>query len=196
MPAVKTLYPFLFVTLLLAMVGSHASAPVKENQFKDIKKTAIDSEKDKQRLQDTAVLLARYEIEAKRLIDMLAEKNTGSNGISDQAGKLMSLSEEVIMSARFRLPQCDDYLAKSITLKDRLGKISHDQLETDYHMDGALPKAPAECYHTKDLFVHPATVKVLTRDDPALTDTTRSSIKAEIEEVLAHTEVVRQLVIY
>lgn len=196
MPAVKTLYPFLFVTLLLAMVGSHASAPVKENQFKDIKKTAIDSEKDKQRLQDTAVLLARYEIEAKRLIDMLAEKNTGSNGISDQAGKLMSLSEDVIMSARFRLPQCDDYLAKSITLKGRLGKISHDQLETDYHMDGALPKAPAECYHTKDLFVHPATVKVLTRDDPALTDTTRSSIKAEIEEVLAHTEVVRQLVIY
>lgn len=197
MPTVKTLYPFLLATMLLVpATGSHASTPVKENQFKDIKKTAIDSEKDRQRLQDTAVLLAHYEIEAKKLIDMLDQDSTGSMGISDQAGKLMTISENVIESARFRLPQCNEYLAKSITLKDRLADISHDRLETDYHMDGALPKAPAECYHTKDLFVHPATVMVLTRDDPALTGTTRSSIKAEIEEVLAHTDVVRQLVIY
>ena len=44
--------------------------------------------------------------------------------------------------------------------------------------------------------VHPATVFVLTRDDPVVSSETKSSIKAEITEVLAHTEVVRQLVIY
>ena len=31
--------------------------------------------------------------------------------------------------------------------------------EKDYHHDGALPKAPPECYHVKDTFVHPATVR-------------------------------------
>ena len=74
--------------------------------------------------------------------------------------------------------------------------ISHDTLERDYHHDGALPKAPGECYHTKDLFVHPATVIVLTRDDPSLSVATKSSINAEITEVLMHTELVRQLVIF
>ena len=69
-------------------------------------------------------------------------------------------------------------------------------LEKDYHHDGALPKAPGECYHTKDLFVHPATVYVLVRDDPSLANKTKMSINAELTEVLAHTELVRQLVIY
>ncbi len=83
-----------------------------------------------------------------------------------------------------------------MVLKNSLKTISHESLEKDYHHDGALPKAPAECYHTKDLFIHPATVIVLTRDDPSLNDTTKSSINAEISEVLGHTELVRQLVIY
>ena len=108
----------------------------------------------------------------------------------------MSLSEEVIDSARFRLPQCDEYLAMSIALRELLEDITHEALERDYHHDGALPEAPNECYHAKDLFVHPATVTVLLRDDPKLGQETLDSIKAEILEVLAHTEYVRQLVMY
>lgn len=69
-------------------------------------------------------------------------------------------------------------------------------MERDYHLDGALPKAPAECYHVKDTFVHPATVLVLTRDDPALGEETITDIRAEIMEVLGHTEVIRQLIVY
>lgn len=198
MTAIKACYPLFMTLALLAPVAGVASSPGGNHQYKDIKKADIDSEKDRQRLQDTAVLLAHYEIEAKKLLAMLDEPNSGSssNSISGQAGKLLTLSEDVIESARFRLPQCDDYLAQSVLLKDKLDDISHVTLESDYHQDGALPAAPAECYHTKDLFVHPATVIVLTRDDPDMNDMTRSSIKAEIEEVLAHTDVVRQLVFF
>ena len=108
----------------------------------------------------------------------------------------MELSETVIQSAQFRLPQCNDYLTKTLALKEDLENISHETLEKDYHHDGALPEAPGECYHTKDLFVHPATVYVLVRDDPSLVKDTKISINSEITEVLAHTELVRQLVIY
>jgi hypothetical protein len=109
---------------------------------------------------------------------------------------LIDISESVLLMARFRLPQCDAYLSQSMRLKDILSTISLESLEADYHFDGALPEAPAECYHTKDMFVHPATVVVLVRDDPALSNTTRESINAEITEVLGHTEVVRELVVY
>ena len=94
------------------------------------------------------------------------------------------------------MPQCDEYLAKTLMLKNNLQEISLENLEKDYHHDGALPKAPGECYHTKDLFVHPATVIVLTRDNPVLNEAIKSSIHDEITEVLAHTEIVRQLIIY
>ncbi|MFT5133036.1 MAG: hypothetical protein ACI9SC_001505 [Gammaproteobacteria bacterium] len=37
---------------------------------------------------------------------------------------------------------------------------------------------------------------VLTRDDPSLGEDTRNAIKMEITEVLGHTELVRQLVLF
>lgn len=141
-------------------------------------------------------MLADYEIAAKKLLLNLENESSKATTISDQARELLNLSENVIQSAQFRLPQCDEYLAKTLVLKNTLQEISHDSLEKDYHHDGALPKAPGECYHTKDLFVHPATVIVLTRDDPSLNQETKASINAEIAEVLGHTELVRQLVIY
>ena len=164
-------------------------------EIKGVKRVAVDSDKIRQQLQKSAVLLANYEIEAKKLIRM-TESGADSQNINTQASKLLDLSEVVIDSARFRLPQCDEYLAKSIAVRDSLHDISHERLEKDYHHDGALPKSPAECYHAKDLFIHPATVLVLTRDDPALGENTKNSIKMEIIEVLAHTEFVRQLVLY
>lgn len=172
-----------------------ASSTMTDEQISGVKRASIDNEEIRQLLQKSAVLLANYEIQAKKLVRM-TESGADSEAIKIQANQLLDLSETVIDSARFRLPQCDEYLRKSISLRDMLDDISHERLESDYHRDGALPSAPAECYHAKDLFVHPATVLVLTRDDPALGDDTKNSIKAEITEVLAHTEFVRQLVLY
>lgn len=171
-----------------------ASGTMSEAEMSNIKRVEAKSEEEKQRLSKAAGLLANYEIAAKKLINDLESSNAEKT--SNQAKELLSLSEKVIASAQFRLPQCGEYLSKTLTLKEHLESMSHETLEKDYHHDGALPKAPAECYHTKDLFVHPATVIILTRDDPSLNQETKASINAEITEVLGHTELVRQLVVY
>ncbi len=183
-----------FLFILINQIVT-ASSTMTNEELMGVDKAIVDSEQVRQQLQKSAVLLANYEIEAKKLVRM-TETGANSQAINTQASQLLDLSEVVIESARFRLPQCDEYLAKSTALRGSLDSISHARLEKDYHHDGALPQAPAECYHAKDLFVHPATVLVLTRDDPALNEETKTSIKAEITEVLAHTEVVRQLVLY
>lgn len=188
--------PSLFVCLLIMTGLTYGSGTMNEDEINNVDRVEVSDDEARQRLSITAGLLADYEIAAKKLIMKLDNESTKAVDISNQAKALLVLSENVINSAQFRLPQCDEYLAKTLMLKDNLQEISHASLEKDYHHDGALPKAPGECYHTKDLFVHPATVIVLTRDDPTLNEKTKASINVEIIEVLAHTEVVRQLVIY
>ncbi len=193
---VKSLFYIGITWCVFFTQGVNASGTMSEEDVKGVLRVAVLSDADRERLSVTAGMLANYEIESKKLIEMVDVATRVNGAIQQQSEKLLTLSENVIDSARFRLPQCDDYLAKSLVLKDKLNDISHEALERDYHHDGALPKAPAECYHTKDLFVHPATVIILTRDDPDLSAETKNSIRAEITEVLAHTEIVRQLVIY
>lgn len=194
----KTLLTSFFVTLIfiVSIHNVHASGTMHEDDIDKVNRIDAKTETDKQRLSIAAGLLADYEISARKLIANLDSETINSDSLNQQATKLLALSETVIDSAQFRLPQCKEYLTKSLALKRLLKTITHEALESDYHHDAALPKAPAECYHTKDLFVHPATVIVLTRDDPTLNETTRTSINNEIAEVLGHLELVRQLVIY
>ena len=187
-----------FLCLLISQntFSSDGGASMSDKDINNVSKTDVVEKDDKERLSKAASLLTNYEIEAKKLLEMLKTKNINSKTIQNKAKDLLSLSEVVIESAQFRLPQCNEYLTKTLAIKTSLEEISHETLEKDYHHDGALPKAPGECYHTKDLFIHSATVYVLVRDDPSLQDATKSSINAEITEVLAHTELVRRLVIY
>lgn len=185
-----------YLTLFALLSNTYASGTMSEDEVKNVNRVNASSQKEQQQLSIAAGLLADYEILAKKLVASIGNKTVGANEINKQASELLLLSEIVIKSAQFRLPQCDEYLASTIAIRDNLLNMPHATLEKDYHHDGALPKAPAECYHTKDLFVHPATVIILTRDDPSLNEETKTSINAEISEVLAHTEVVRQLVIY
>ena len=189
------IFSFIFIYLLINQ-NLYASGSMSDDEINNVSKTNVANKNDQERLSKAAALLSNYEIEAKKLLAMLDASGSNSEVIQNKAKELLNLSEIVIQSAQFRLPQCNDYLTKTLLLKRNLENISHDTLEKDYHHDGALPKAPGECYHTKDLFVHPATVYVLVRDDPSLIDKTKSSINAEITEVLAHIELVRQLVIY
>ena len=174
---------------------SASSTKLSEEDIKSVEKSTVDSEEEMKQRQAIAVMLAEYEIEGRKLLDELAGQ-AARDEIDQRASNLLSSGEIIIEWARYRLAQCDGYLEKSLALKAKLADITRETLERDYHHDGALPKAPAECYHIKDTFVHPATVLVLTRDDPALGEETITGIRAEIMEVLGHTEVVRQLVIY
>ena len=192
------LYYFLFMHLLMSqnLFASSGGSSMSEEEIKNVSKADVTDKNHQEKLSKAAALLSDYEIEAKKLLAMLDKDKMNSKIIQNKAKELLNLSEIVIQSAQFRLPQCNDYLKKTLALKENLENISHETLEKDYHHDGALPEAPGECYHTKDLFVHPATVYVLVRDDPSLVKDTKTSINSEITEVLAHTELVRQLVIY
>ena len=192
------IFYFVFICMFINqnLFASSGGKSMSEEEIMNVSRAEVTDKNDQEKLSLAAALLSDYEIEAKKLLAMLDESTTSSKALQNKAKELLDLSETVIHSAQFRLPQCDEYLSKTLALKGSLEKISHETLEKDYHHDGALPKAPGECYHTKDLFVHPATVYVLVRDDPNLVDETKSSISDEITEVLAHTELVRQLVIY
>ena len=192
----KSLFLIVILNLVIMAPTVFASATMTQDEIKNVNRVDVVNDKERQQLSITAGLLANYEIVAKKLVANLENDALELNQINRQASELLAISENIFDTARFRLPQCDEYLAKTLELKTNLHNMSHEKLEKDYHLDGALPKAPGECYHTKDLFVHPATVLVLTRDDPSLSETTKTSINAEIIEVLAHTEYVRQLVIY
>ena len=74
-------------------------------------------------------------------------------------------------------------------LLDRAGfGGSPEQIEHDYHEDGALPKMPrSECYHMKDVVVHPATaLALLAQPEPD-----REQVHNEIFEVVTHAMAVR-----
>ena len=185
---------FLIVTTTTPVVN--ASSTLTEADLSTIDRADIATDAQREQILMTAGLLSEYEISAKKLIDAVNDSNTDAVVIKSLAQELLAMSENVIESAKFRLPQCDTYLQQTLQLKHKLTSISLDSLEKDYHLDGALPDAPAECYHTKDLFVHPATVIVLIRDDPSLELATRSTINKEIQEVLAHTNIVRKLLFF
>ena len=186
----------LLSVILFAAPDLYASSKkLSDEDVQSVEKAVIDSEEEQKQRQAIAVMLAEYEIEGRKLLDGLDE-SAGRTDIDRQAGALLSSGEKIMDWARFRLKQCDEYLGKALELKAMIPDITLDALEKNYHHDGALPKAPPECYHVKDTFVHPATVLVLTRDDPALGEETVTGIRMEILEVLGHTEVVRQLVVY
>ena len=83
-------------------------------------------------------------------------------------------------------PACEGYLDAIAKAGPTLKDLPLEEIEKGYHEDGKLPEMPsAECYHGKDLVVHPATVAALGKAGLA-TPEDRAQAKAEIVEVLSH----------
>ena len=83
-------------------------------------------------------------------------------------------------------PECKEYLDAIVAVGATLKDLPIAEIEAGYHMDGKLPKMPsADCYHGKDLVVHPATVSAQAKAGLA-TKEAREEAKGEIVEVLAH----------
>ena len=86
-----------------------------------------------------------------------------------------------------RYPACAAYLSATRALNQSWPSLSLEQIEKDYHHDGALPaiadpKDRALCYQMKDLLVHPLTALRMLRDTPV----DRAGLEHEIVEVIAH----------
>ena len=121
----KTLFCLIFFSV---SANLFASGILSEDDIKSVKRVNTMDEQQQQQLSITAGLLADYEILGKKLVANLDDDGIDSSQITHQAKELLSLSEHVIKSAQFRLPQCDEYLEKTLLVKTSLEEISHDVL--------------------------------------------------------------------
>jgi len=133
--------------------------------------------------------LDRYEAAMDGLIELLEESEDAAR-IEGATRELIELSLPLLEGMPALQPMCGDYLAAAAKVVDLLDSISEEEIEENYHQDGALPAtSSALCYHVKDLLVHPATVIVLLREGGL--ESRREDMKAEILENRAHLGAVR-----
>ena len=83
--------------------------------------------------------------------------------LSAQAQALMDLSETIVPEYVEVYPGCKEHLNAALKITETWQDLDPETIERDYHQDAALPDpAPgADCYHMKDLVVHPATALAL-----------------------------------
>lgn len=114
--------------------------------------------------------------------------------ISKSSTQLVNLAKEVLPAFTKRQPACNAYLGAVMAAADSMQKITLEEIEADYHADGKLPALTSgDCYHAKDLLVHPATVVVMAK---TLKDTeaNRKQMAHELEEVIVHLSLVKAAV--
>ena len=102
------------------------------------------------------------------------------------ADALTQVGLDLLPALEAQHPECKPYFAAIAEVGLGLKDLPLEEIESGYHQDGKLPEMPGpECYHGKDLVVHPATVAAMAKVGIA-TDEDRQMAKAEIAEVLGH----------
>ena len=102
------------------------------------------------------------------------------------ADALTQVGLDLLPALEAQHPECKPYFAAIAEVGLSLKDLPLEEIELGYHLDGKLPAMPGpECYHGKDLVVHPATVAAMAKAG-ITTDEERNSAKDEIAEVLGH----------
>ena len=132
--------------------------------------------------------LDAYKAQAETLMKSL---NTKAADTGEQAEKLVDLSKPILADFRAQYPKCTEYLDALDKAAGTMASLPLEEIESGYHSDGKLPTLPdANCYHAKDLLVHPATVQAMARIG-LKTDKDWEQAKHEIEEVIEHFDQVK-----
>jgi len=127
--------------------------------------------------------LTSYKANAQQLLTTL-EKH--GEKVEAQAHQLVELSKPLLADFKARYPQCTEYLDALDQAADTMADLPLAEIESGYHSDGKLPPLPdANCYHAKDLLVHPATVEAMAKIG-LKTPADWKQAQAEIEEVIEH----------
>ena len=135
-----------------------------------------------------------YEEEAKSLLKELSKENLNNNKVRKKSKELTQKGIYLLKIFNKTLPKCDKYFAAIKKAAHIIPNLKLDQIEKDYHADGALPEnTNANCYHVKDLVVHPATVYAMAKNGLLKDLESFNSAKHEIEEVIAHFKIVKPL---
>lgn len=118
-------------------------------------------------------------------------KTVSFQKIAKSSTELVNLAKDILPAFTKSNPECKVYLDAVMLASDSMQQLSLDEIEADYHLDGKLPALTSgDCYHAKDLLVHPATVVVMAK---TLKDTSknRKKMSHEIEEVIQHLNLVK-----
>ena len=136
-------------------------------------------------------LLTNYKSAAEALI-VLIDNGGIDTDIENASAALVKSAKPILRSFIKKFPQCQEYLTALNNAADTIPSLTLAEIETGYHADGKLPAiTDANCYHAKDLLVHPATVQAMAKigiNDAAQ----RADAKAEIIEVISHFSQVEQ----
>lgn len=128
---------------------------------------------------------SNYKVEATALMAAL-EGDVPDAVLKDMASDLMITGLAMLPDIITAHPECGPYLTAVKDIGIAMIDLPLSEIESGYHADGKLPKMPSpECYHGKDLVVHPATVAAMAK--MGLKDVTdRQKAKRELVEVLGH----------
>lgn len=134
-----------------------------------------------------------YIAEARAIVAAIDAGNAKAQGPALTA--LAKKADAMIAPFVAQFPVCGDYLQATQALNTSWSSLSLEQIEADYHKDGALPRIEnaqdrALCYQMKDLLVHPLTGLRLLQE-PKLDV---KSLRAEIDEVVSHGAALKALV--
>lgn len=114
--------------------------------------------------------------------------------INQSSAQLVELAKKILPAFSKNNPKCVDYLNTVMAAADSMQSLTLEQIEADYHLDGKLPTLTSgDCYHAKDLLVHPATVVVMSK---TLADNkeNRRQMAHELTEVIQHLGLVKNAV--
>lgn len=129
--------------------------------------------------------LADYKEGAKTLVTMIKEAKPDTE-IAAKSAELVAGSKTIITQFINKHPKCTEYLTALNNAADIIPTLPLEEIESGYHEDGKLPKFDdPNCYHAKDLLVHPATVQAMATMG-ITTAEMRESAEMEIIEVIAH----------
>lgn len=129
--------------------------------------------------------LAAYKAGAKELVAMIKAEKPDAD-IVQKSAALVANSKQIISQFIVKHPKCNEYLTALNNAADIIPTLPLEEIESGYHEDGKLPSFDdPNCYHAKDLLVHPATVQAMATIGINSTEM-RESAELEIIEVIAH----------
>ena len=132
--------------------------------------------------------LADYEVVARNFLREV-EADASAEKLRPMAQQMLDLGVSVVPDYVSAVPACKAYLEEAAQIESRWSELDPELIERDYHQDGALPPMPTnvDCYHMKDVVVHPATALALL----AQPEVDREQVRLEIFEVVSHAIAVR-----
>ena len=137
--------------------------------------------------------LAAYVADARSVVGAIDAGAAADQGPALQ--RLANRADALIAPFVARFPVCGEYLKATQALNTSWRALTLEQIEADFHKDGALPRIEnaqdrALCYQMKDLLVHPLTGLRLLKE-PELDV---KSLRHEIDEVVSHGGALKALV--